>query len=1259
MHLSRFIILTLCILVLPANLVLSAANDSGDSGDKTPTPTEPTTNNDSVVIPKVAPVAKWTFDTPDSKPKPGTLEGKAAIAPAGPQTPTYPAFPAGNQAATFTGKDSSIRVKESELPDDNLRFKQGETITIETWVQSADIANGRYVYLIGKGRNKTPGLPSENQNWALRLKGENGEAKPTFLFRSRTTSGEENSHRWVAKDGFTPGPGWHHVAVTYTFGKPDSISGYIDGKKISSGTWDMAGKTTAPPVHDADDILIGTGNGGGPGNTLNGALDEIAIYRKSVPGTTLAQRFQFMPPPPTVDPATIPDGKVLVQICEENIPRKNAWPDHPPQPTETYQESAFGFFELPQKYIDTGIRADRPNPSVIRAAAKVEIPVGKHRLLMRGRGAARLHINGKQTLTTPFPKNNTSAHNLVSEQDKFLDLGDPNFRWVQPGDSEAWIEFESQGGSHLIIYEQMVGGMVGRSNRRPELGESIVAISLQGTQTWQLLTPGTQRIDYPDTAIPAYRNAQLAQLTTLNQKRRAELRQQHAPYWNKRREAAQQYLTSTKDIPVPAPTPDYPANNAIDHFINSKIATVATQYTKAKKDGVNFYREVLPILEANCYSCHQGTKTKGDLVLDNLASALIGGESDGPAITPGKAAESSLFHRVTTTDEDYIMPPKGHPLTAEQIDILRRWIDEGAVWPELNVERIELTDTTSDLHFLRRITLDTIGIPPTLKEIEAFLADTSKDKRAATIDRLLADPRWADRWMGYWQDVLAENPNILNPTLNNTGPFRFFLHESLSDDKPFDLFVTELLRMRGSNRFGGPAGFGIASQNDVPMAAKGTIVSTAFLGIEMKCARCHDSPAHESSQQDLFELGAMMQKASLDVPTTSSVPIDKLHEGGRKPLIQVTLNPGTKVDPAWPFEDLIPAALADTLAETPTDTRDRLATLITAPQNQRFAQVIANRVWKELMGRGIINPVEDWEKGKPTHPELLAWLGREFTRQNYSLKNLSRLIFNSHAYQRATDPALREASPLFTAPAPRRLSAEQIVDSAFAATGKPMRTEEISLDIDGRRDMGSSLNLGLPNRAWELTSTSNERDRPSLALPRIQAINDVLQAFGWRGSRQDPLSTRDLSPSALQPAILSNGTMAIWLTRLSDDHGITQLALKDQSVEQLIDTLFLQLLTRKPTAEERETYIDYLSQGYDTRIFTGSIPVAQPKERRPEKYVTWTNHLDAEANVLRQQQEVAARKGDPPTNRLTPEWRLRMEDTLWALLNAPETVFAP
>src|SRR5690606_7992158 len=152
----------------------------------------------------------------------------------------------------------------------------------------------------------------------------------------------------------------------------------------------------------------------------------------------------------------------------------------------------------------------------------------------------------------------------------------------------------------------------------------------------------------------------------------------------------------------------------------------------------------------------------------------------------------------------------------------------------------------------RRLTLDTLGVIPDAAEVAAFLADDRPDKRARAIDARLADQRWADGWMGYWQDVLAENPGILQPTLNNTGPSRRYLHTALRDNTPFDRLATELIRMEGSVHGGSPAGFGVASQNDAPMVARTHVLAKAFLAVEMKCARCHDAPFHPFAQADLF-----------------------------------------------------------------------------------------------------------------------------------------------------------------------------------------------------------------------------------------------------------------------------------------------------------------------------------------------------------------------------------------------------------------------
>jgi hypothetical protein len=218
----------------------------------------------------------------------------------------------------------------------------------------------------------------------------------------------------------------------------------------------------------------------------------------------------------------------------------------------------------------------------------------------------------------------------------------------------------------------------------------------------------------------------------------------------------------------------------------------------------------------------------------------------------------------------------------------------------------------------------------------------------------------------------------------------------------------------------------------------------------------------------------------------------------------------------------------------------------------------------------------------------------------------------------------------------------------------------MSLDIDGDRMASRSISLGKPRRAWMLASTSNERDRPSLMLPRIQAVADVLEIFGWRGARVDPVSRRESSPNVLQPAIISNGTVGGWLTRLSDDHGLTQLALEKQPVDVLVERLFLRLLTRKPSAEERELYVSLLTAGYAERITPEEkLPQPPSRPRVREKYISWSNHVDPAANVLREKHAEQARHGDAPTARLEAGWRGRFEDVVWALINAPSWITAP
>ncbi len=238
--------------------------------------------------------------------------------------------------------------------------------------------------------------------------------------------------------------------------------------------------------------------------------------------------------------------------------------------------------------------------------------------------------------------------------------------------------------------------------------------------------------------------------------------------------------------------------------------------------------------------------------------------------------------------------------------------------------------------------------------------------------------------MSYWQDVLAENPTLLNSSLNTTGPFRWFLYDAIRDEKPMDRIVTELVLLRGSPHEGGSAGFGLAGDNDAPSAAKGQILANAFLGLELQCARCHDSPYHSTKQKDLYALAAMLDQKTITVPKTSRVPAAFFENKVRESLIKVTLKHDEPIAPEFPFGDITGYREGDVerWIQNPKDSRERLAVHLTGPTNFRFAQVLANRVWAKLIGVGIVDPVSDWEGHAPSHPEMLDWLAAEFMQMD-------------------------------------------------------------------------------------------------------------------------------------------------------------------------------------------------------------------------------------------------------------------------------------
>jgi hypothetical protein len=224
--------------------------------------------------------------------------------------------------------------------------------------------------------------------------------------------------------------------------------------------------------------------------------------------------------------------------------------------------------------------------------------------------------------------------------------------------------------------------------------------------------------------------------------------------------------------------------------------------------------------------------------------------------------------------------------------------------------------------------------------------------------------------------------------------------------------------------------------------------------------------------------------------------------------------------------------------------------------------------------------------------------------------------------------------------------------------GKEFHSEPITMEQEGRRPIDTFLHFGRPRKSWEFVSPSGERDRPALILPGTQTLVDVLGAYGWRDSRPSPISVRDEEPNVVQPLALANGLVPQRLFTLSDDHSLTAIALSDVSPEGLAEEMALRVWGRHPDAMEREALLEMVSPGFESRRRLDQ-PVTPSPIASLRSPVSWSNHLIPDATTTMLEIEKVVMAGDPPTKRLDPEWRMRVEDLLWAMTNSPEYVFVP
>jgi hypothetical protein len=347
----------------------------------------------------------------------------------------------------------------------------------------------------------------------------------------------------------------------------------------------------------------------------------------------------------------------------------------------------------------------------------------------------------------------------------------------------------------------------------------------------------------------------------------------------------------------------------------------------------------------------------------------------------------------------------------------------------------------TDAEFLRRAMLDTIGTTPTPDEIDEFLADTATDKRARLIDRLIERPEYVDFWTLKWGDVLRVNADRLGA--QGMLAFNLWLRESFRQNKPVNQMVDELVTAQGSIYSNGPANYFRVAANPEDLAET---TAQVFMGVRLQCAKCHHHPFEAYGQDDYYGLAAYFAR----VRTKNS---DEFGLFGGERVVFVTK--AGEVRQPRSGKVMPPTPLNGSPADDPVDRRRALAHWLTSPANPWLARNVVNRYWGYLLGKGLVNPIDDMRvTNPPTNPELLDALAKEFVAGGYDLKRLLRLILNSRVYQLSAlpTPDNRLDTAFFTHYPLKRLTAEQLLDTVNFATAtvekfplKPAGTRAISL----------------------------------------------------------------------------------------------------------------------------------------------------------------------------------------------------------------------
>jgi uncharacterized membrane protein/mono/diheme cytochrome c family protein len=584
--------------------------------------------------------------------------------------------------------------------------------------------------------------------------------------------------------------------------------------------------------------------------------------------------------------------------------------------------------------------------------------------------------------------------------------------------------------------------------------------------------------------------------------------------------------------------------------------------------------QVRSIFAHHCYKCHGPEKVKGDLRLDNKEMIFRGGES-GPIFIPGNPDESEIYKRITLPKgHEDVMPQKGRLLSEKQISTIRFWIQQGAPWPNTDKEKVFRTaaleprdpalpssgasvhpidkwvdeyfkkqeikrpNVVDDRIYLRRIYLDIVGLLPSPEVLANFSKDPRPDKRAIYVRELLnRNDDYAIHWLTFWNDALRNDYTGTGYITDGRSAITDWLYKSLKSNKPYDQFITELISPTKESKgfIEGIRWRGVvnASQRTELQAAQN--VAQVFLGLNLKCASCHNSFINNWKLEDAY--------AFANIFTDSALEINRCD----KPT-------GKYTRPRMLWEKLgnISTEASSTIKQK------ELAALMTRQENGRVYRTIVNRVWAKLMGRGIVEPVDVMDN-EPWHQDLLDWLAYRFANDyRYNLKELIYQIATSQTYQMPSVGykdvnRMTSNEYVFKGMVRRRMSAEQFADA-----------------------VGKVVAPVFPDSLMKYDPKSTNAFLQESSGPRASlVVNNVFLTALGRPNRETVITSRESEANLLQALELTNGEQF----NAALKKGALRWMKQYPELRTMITAIYQHALARTPTSKEMNAAIKILGSG--------------------------------------------------------------------------------